>query len=196
MPLVPATLQANLLAAFNAMNNMASGGDDYMATQMATAFTTFVATGVVSTVDTGTGPGGAYAGAGAGTMAIGSCKSDLYSTFTGGGDDNAIADGIADAVDKVCAAANTVTATTTGVITTPNGPVPTTGSAKGKFAGAKAAMATALKTAFAAMKNAPSPDNTPFAAAMANAMNAYLLAGAINTTLQAPLSGAGVGKIA
>jgi hypothetical protein len=189
MPLVPATLQANLLT-------IASGGDDYMATQMATAFTTFVSTGVVSTTDTGTAPTGAYAGAGVGTMAIGSCKNDLYSTFTGGGDDNAIADGIANAVDKVCAAANTVTATTTGVITTPQGPVPTSGSTTGKFTGAKATLATALKSAFAAMKNAPSSNNTPFAAAMANALNAYLLAGAISTTLQTPLVGSGAGKIA
>lgn len=65
MPLVKATLQANLFTAFDAMNNITDdSGNTYMAEKVAKAISDYIKTGTVTSVDAGTASdSGVYAGA-------------------------------------------------------------------------------------------------------------------------------------
>jgi hypothetical protein len=51
---VPAAMQAAFLAAFTAMNDMAEGGDDYMAGEIAAAVDTYLKSAVITTQGSGT----------------------------------------------------------------------------------------------------------------------------------------------
>jgi len=199
MALVPATLQTAVSAIFNAMNNMPEGGDTYCAEQMAVALKTFILTGQVATVDSGAAPAGSYTGAGIGTMTIDSdtLADDLESTFTAGYNNNDLADHMATDIDNACKADNIVKVTSTGTVVIPGGTSPFSGQGEGKFTGAKATIASALQSCFAAMNNMTTGGNEYYAAQLAVAFNAYLIAGSISVTLKTPfVSGSGSGKIA
>jgi hypothetical protein len=200
MALIPATLQTALTAIFNAMNNMPEGGDAYCAKQMAAALKTFTLTGQVTTVDSGAAPAGSYKGAGAGTMAIDadSLAGDLESTFNAKYNNDDLADHLATDIDTACKANNTVMVTSKGTVEIPSGSTsPFSGPGEGTFAGAKTAIASNLKTCFAAMNNMATGGNEYYAAQLAIAVEAYLKAGTISVQLKQPfVSGSGNGKIA
>jgi hypothetical protein len=200
MALVPTTLETALAQVFNAMNNMTEGGDAYCAEQMAAALKTFTITGQVATVDSGAAPAGSYTGAGVGTMTIDadSLSDDLESTFNAKYNNDDLADHMATDIDTACKSDNTVKITSTGTVVIPSGGTSSfSGPGEGKFTGAKAEIASTLKTCFAAMNNMATGGNEYYASQLAAAYNAYLAAGTINVTLKPPfVSGSGKGKIA
>jgi hypothetical protein len=200
MAFEPATLQANLLAIFLAMNAMSEDGDGYCATEMADAIKTFILTGIVNTTDTGAATAGSYAGAGVGTMTIDkdSLMDDLFTTFTAGYTNDGIADHMANDIDNACKEDNTVVTVSSGTVTSSLGVTsPFSGPGKGKFSGDKSIISIALKACFTAMNGMSAGGNELYALQLATAVNSYLTGGNINVDLQAPfLSGSGKGKIA
>lgn len=200
MAMNPATLQAALLAIFNAMNSMTENGDAYCAAEMAKALKTFTLTGQVATVDAGAAPAGAYVGAGVGVMTINAnfLEADLLATFQARYNNDGLADHIAADIDNACKVDNTVATTSTGTVTTPAGATfPFSGPGQGKFAGNKSTVSAALKACFSVMNGMAAGGNEYYAAQLAAAYYAYLAAGAVNVTLMPPfVSGAGAGRIA
>jgi hypothetical protein len=200
MPLVKATLQADLYSAFNAMNDIKdNSGNKYMAEKVAKAISDFVKTGQVTSNDAGTASDtGVYAGAGTGSMEIveSTLKSKLETTFESKYENNNLATHIASDIDDVCSASNTCSTTTTGTSTIPGtSPHPASGSGKGTFTGAKATIETKLKSCFSSMNSMVTGGNMYFAQEFAVAVYNYLKNGTIAITLQAPMSGAGSGGI-
>jgi hypothetical protein len=200
MALIPTMLQTALAQVFNAMNAMPAGGDAYCAKEMAAVLKTFILTGQVTTTDSGTAPTGSYTGAGLGTLTIDadSLADDLESTFNAAYKNDDLAEHLANAIDIACKADNTVQVTSSGTVVNPaGGTAPFSGPGEGQFTGAKAAIAAALKTCFAAMNTMATGGNDYYAAQLAAVLSAYLPAGTINVTLQPPfVSGSGKGKIA
>jgi len=200
MPMVPATLQADCVRIFNAMNSMSEGGNEYMASEMAEAVRRFALTGQVATTDTGVAAAGSYAGAGVGTMAIDAdgLSDDLLATFKAEHNNDDLADNMAADIDKACSENGIVRTISAGTVTIPaGGTAPFSGPGEGGFTGTRATIATALRTCFASMNNMATGGNEFFAAQFALAVHAYLVAGAISVSLQAPfVSGSGTGRIA
>jgi hypothetical protein len=185
MPLVKTTLETKLKQIFQTMQD-GSKDDAWMAAQVSDAIKTYVLTGIVSTADTGAAPAGSYAGAGVGAMTINkdNLKSDLQSTFEAAYENNALAAHMATDSDTACKADNTVSTTSTGLVTTPVGvSSPFSGPGQGKFAGAKAAIENILKACFSAMNNMSSGGDDFLAAQFATAVDSYLKAGSLSTTL-------------
>jgi hypothetical protein len=202
MAMVVATLQADLLTAFLAMNEIMDGsGDAYCAEKMAKAIKTYILTGKTQTTDSGAAPAGSYSGSGSGTMTINETdlKSDLQKTFEAAYDDDSLAEHMATDIDNACKADSTVTETSNGIVTTPSGATSGfSGPAIGKFSGDKSKIETALKSCFSIMKNMTSTGgNELYAAQLSIAVDAYLKAGKISVQLKPPfVSGSGNGKIA
>lgn len=200
MPLVKATLQANLFIAFDAMNNITDdNGNTYMAEKVAKAISDYIKSGTVTSVDAGTASdSGVYAGAGTGTMEISesNLKSKLQTTFEAKYENNDLATHIASDIDDVCSASNTCSTTTTGTSTIPGtSPHPASGKGKGTFTGVKATIETKLKSCFASMNNMANGGNMYLATEWADAVDGYMKAGTIAITLQAPMNGSGSGVI-
>ena len=149
MAMNKATLQADLLRTFLAMNDILDGtGDRYMADNVAANIKAYILTGETSTTDAGAASAGSYSGKGMGKMTVddSSLADDLYSAFTGGYDNDGIAAHMAADIDKACSADKTVSETSTGTVTTPSGATSTfSGPAEGKFSGNKATIESALK---------------------------------------------------
>lgn len=201
MAMNKATLQADLLRTFLAMNDILDGtGDRYMADNVAANIKAYILTGETSTTDAGAASAGSYSGKGMGKMTVddSSLADDLYSAFTGGYDNDGIAAHMAADIDKACSADKTVSETSTGTVTTPSGATSTfSGPAEGKFSGNKATIESALKVCFKSMNSMTSGGNEHFAQEMASAVDAYLKAGSISVSLKSPfLSGSGQGEIA
>jgi hypothetical protein len=200
MALVVATLQADLLAAFLAMNSVVDGGNEYHAQKMAEAIKKYILAGQTSTTDSGAAPAGSYAGAGAGVMTIDDArlKSDLQTTFEAAYGDDDLADHMAADIDRACAADDTISETSSGTVTTGSGAtVPFSGPAVGKFAGTKTLISTPLKACFQSMIGMLTGGNQYYAAQFAAAVDAYMKAGTIAVQLKPPFSsGSGSGKIA
>ena len=200
MPMVPATLQADILNIFYAMNSIYQDGDVYQASEMAKAIKKYILTGVVATADVGVAPAGSYTGTGVGTMTIDAdvLANDLLATFLTRYTNNDLADHMATDIDNACAEAGTVKTTSNGTAVIPSGGTASfSGPGEGKFAGNKSTIATALKTCFSTMNTMSQGGNEYYAAQFAAAIHSYLTAGTINVILK-PLfaSGTGVGKIA
>lgn len=202
MAMVVSTLQADLLAAFLAMNNIMDGtGDAYQAEKMAAAIKKYILTGKTATADTGAAPAGTYTGNGTGTMTIdnGKLKSDLQATFEAKYNDDDLASHMATDIDTACKAADTVKETSSGTVVTPSGSSSSfSGPAIGKFSGTKSSIETKLKACFTTMRGMMSGGgNEYYAAELAAAVDAYLKAGTISVELKSPFtSGSGSGKIA
>jgi hypothetical protein len=200
MALIPSALQTNFIAVFTAMNDIAEGGDDYCAAEMASSIKTYILAGQTLTVDSGAAPAGSYAGAGVGVMTINDSqlKDDLLATFKAWYGDGDLADHIAADIDNACKADNTVHGTSSGIVTTGSGvTIPFSGPAVGKFTGTKTLISAPLKACFQSMAEMPSGGNQLYAAQLAAAIDAYLKAGTISVQLKPPfVSGSGSGKIA
>ena len=173
--------------------------DEWMAAQTAAAIKAFILAGQVVTVDVGAAPTGVYTGAGIGTMIIdvGGLKDSFQKTFEAGYDCNDLASAIAQDIDTACSADNIVTIISTGAATTPVGaPVPFSGPGAGSFTGAKVSIEKTLKACFAVMNGMAAGGDAFFAAQLALAVFAYLQAGVISVTLNAPfVSGTGIGGL-
>jgi hypothetical protein len=202
MAMIVATLQADFLAEFLAMNNMMTGGGDaYCAEKIAKAIKNYILTGITNTTDSGAAPAGPYAGAGVGTMTIAdsALKSDLQSTFEAKYSDDDLAAHMATDIDNACKANNTVSETSTGQVTPPSSsPIPFSGPATGKFTGDKSKIENPLKACFSSMTGMMSGGgNELYAQQFAIAVDAYLKDGTISVQLKVPpfVSGSGSGKI-
>jgi hypothetical protein len=200
MALVVASLQADLLAAFLAMNSIENGGNKYHAEKMAAAIKKYILAGQTSTTDSGAAPAGSYAGAGVGVMTIDDAQleSDLQATFEAAYGDDELADHMAADIDNACKADDTVAETSSGTVTTGSGAtVPFSGPAIGKFSGSKSLISTPLKACFQAMIGMLEGGNQYYAAQLAAAVDTYMKAGTIAVQLKPPFSsGSGSGKIA
>jgi len=200
MALVSATLQADLIIAYLAMNSIVEGGREYEAEKVAKAIKKFILTGQTSTTDTGAAPAGAYAGAGVGVMTIddSQLEEDLLATFNAGYGDDDLADHIATDIDNACKADDTVKETSSGTVTTPAGATSSfSGPAIGKFVGTKSLISTPLKACYKSMKGMLAGGNELYAQIFSAAVDDYLKKGTITVQLKSPfLSGAGGGKIA
>ncbi len=198
MALVKAALETKLTAIFAAMRSSVKT-DAWMAEQIASEIKNYILTGLVSTVDTGATPAGSYAGKGTGTMTIdnASLGSDLTGTFEAKYSNDDLAAQMAADIHAACTASDTVITATAGAVTTPVGASsPFSGTGKGTYTGNKTAIETTLKACFTAMNNMTEGGDDFFAAQLAAAVDTYLKAGAVNVTLQDPLTGSGMGKIA
>jgi len=190
MPLVPATLEKDVLAIFVAMDDILDEtGEDYQAEKMAKAVKKYILTGVTSTSDSGSISGNSYSGTGTGIMTIDadSLEADLAKTFKKRSDNPTLAANMATDIDKACSAANTVTETSVG-----NG----SGPAIGKFSGDKTKISVPLAACFEAMNGMRTGGgNEYYAKQFSLGVHAYLTAGTITVQLKSPLSGSGSGKI-
>ena len=204
MPLVATVWQAQLSAAMEAMYSMTAGGDDYLGTQIASTFASYLAMGIVSSTDMAPAvPGGtSYVGAGVGTMVIvpATLAASLNAHFKAcNGDDDGLATNIAADIDTACSSA-TITITSTGVAmstASPPVPFPFAGSGSGFFKGVKSLIEMQLKAIFKSMGSAPEQSNMRFAQALATSVTSYLTAGMITVTLSPPfVGGTGSGVIA
>jgi hypothetical protein len=199
--MVVATLQADLLTAFLAMNSMMDGtGDAYCAEKMALAIKTYILTGQTSTTDAGAAPAGTYTGNGTGTMAIdnGQLKTDLQAAFEAKYSDDDLAAHMAADIDNACKADDTVQELSSGTVVTPAGVSSNfSGPAIGKFSGNKSKIETPLKACFNTMRGMlTGGGNELYAAQLAIAVDAYLKDGDIAVELKPPFSsGSGSGKI-
>jgi len=200
MALIVATLQADILSTFLAMDSIVEGGDEYQAKELAKAIKKYILTGQTSTTDTGAAPAGSYSGASIGTMTIDNTQleNDLLNTFNAKYGDDDLADHIAMDIDNACKAKDTVQATSTGTVTTPSGATSNfSGPAVGNFTGTKTLISTPLKECFSSMINMLNGGNQLYAQVLASAIDSYLKAGTISVQLKSPfLSGSGSGKIA
>jgi hypothetical protein len=200
MALVVATLQADFLTAFLAMNSIENGGNEYKAEKVSRAIKKYILAGQTSTSDSGSAPAGSYAGAGIGVMTIDDAqlKSDLLTTFEAAYGDDELAEHMATDIDNACKTDDTVEETSTGKVTTGSGvQVDFSGPAIGKFSGNKSLISTPLKTCFQAMIGMLVGGNQYYAAQFAAAVDAYMKAGTISVQLKPPFSsGSGSGKIA
>jgi hypothetical protein len=199
MALVAATLQADLLIAFIAMNSIEEGGNEYKAEKMAQAIKKYIKAGQTSTTDSGEAPAGSYSGAGTGVMTIDDAqlKTDLQATFEAAYGDDDLADHMATDIDNACAADGKVQEISSGTVTTGSGAtVPFSGPAIGKFAGDKSLISTPLKACFQSMIGMIEGGNQYYAAQLAAAIDAYMKAGTISVELEPPFSsGSGSGEI-
>lgn len=199
MALVVATLQADLLTSFLAMNDIVEGGNEYHAEKMAKAIKKYILAGQTSTSDSGAAPAGSYAGAGIGVMTIddGQLKADLQATFEAAYGDDELAEHMATDIDNACKVGDTVAETSTGTVTTGSGAtVPFSGPAVGKFSGNKSLISTPLKACFQTMIGMQEGGNQYYAAQLAAAVDAYMKAGTISIQLKPPfVSGSGSGSI-
>jgi len=197
MALAKGALESALKGIFAAMVE-GKKTDAWLAGQMASAIKTYILAGQVTTADAGAGPGGSYTGAGTGTMTIDSSalESALSAAFEECKDNGSLAEQMASGIDAACSASGTVATSSTGTLATAGGASPFAGTGKGAFSGAKALISAALAACFAAMDKMTAGGDDYLAAQIAQAVDAYLKAGAVSVTLQAPLSGAGTGVIA
>lgn len=198
--LVPLTFYASVYSIFQTMLSMTEDGDDYFAMQFAAALGTYIASGVVSTTDTGVAAGGSYTGAGTGSMAVNvpSLESALKTTFnTMYDDDNLLADNMAADIHSACSASNTVSTTSTGIAISGNTSTPTSGTVHGYFTGSKDIVASALKTVFHSMTDMTTGGDALLASKLTECITAYLTAGTITTGLTSTpfISGSGGGKL-
>jgi hypothetical protein len=185
MALIKSVLETKLQSVFASMRD-GSKTDVWMASRIAEEIKAYILTGQVSTIDAGTAPAGAYAGAGTGAMTInnGSLGSVLKTTFEAAYSNDDLAAHIAADIHAACTANDTVSTGTTGMVTTAAGvSSPFAGTDKGKFAGVKAIIETTLKACFTAMNTMAQGGDDYFAAQLATAVDAHLKAGSVNVTL-------------
>lgn len=199
MALNSKTLQNDLFNIFEAMNTVESDGDDYLATNCAKAIATYVSNGNVITADTGTGSvGGAYVGVGNGTMSINTemLRVLLLTSFKSKSPNPILALNISMNIDSACKVPNIIKTDTVGASTiAPSPPYPDKGKALGNFIGVPTLISTKLTSCFSQMDGMEKDGNLFLSQEWASAIDIYFKSAVINTTLQFPMSGVGVGKI-
>lgn len=197
MALVSATLQADILATFLAMNDIVEGGDEYQAEKVSKAIKNYILAGKTTTSDSGATPAGSYSGASEGVMTIDASQleEDLLNTFNAKYGNDDLADHIATDIDNACSEADTVKATSKGTVSSTGSSF--SGPAIGKFTGDKTLISTPLKTCFSSMTGMLTGGNDLYAQVLATAVDAYMRAGTISVQLKSPfVSGSGSGTIA
>jgi hypothetical protein len=137
-----------LQTCFTAMSDMPSGGDDFFAAQLATA--------LVSTGPTFTPIGGVIV-----TVVV--LPAPFSALFASQPDDDALADGLADAIDTAFSAAICVRAD----------------GNPGAFHGAKASMSSALKSCFSDMADMDSGGDDEFADKFGQCVQDYVTQGSV-----------------
>ena len=211
MALIDSTLQTAIMTVFNSMNGMTSGGDRYMAKNLALAIKNFILTATATSTDAGTVSGtSVYVGSGSGVPGCFSIdntvlEDDFYSTFTAENvTDTDIANGIADSINSACSESNIISMSTSGTLTPPPPATPIspyTGTGKGTFSGDKTIISNkflgilGVKGTFQKMKEMTSGGDALFAADFASAVGDYLRGGVVNVTLDSPITGSGVGSV-
>lgn len=201
MALVSATLNAQLLSAFNSMNSMTEGGDVYLATQIGIALVSFVSSGQVTSMpmtDVGTLAPRAYTGTSTGTMTIQSPASQLQALFLSKATNDALADGIANIINSTCTA-GIINVNTVGTLAPlpPSfpSPEPSSGIGIGTFSSSPNLISSPLKALFNSMNSMIQGGNEMFAQTLSNAINSYMISGTIAITLTTPIVGTGNGTI-
>lgn len=193
MPLVPSTLITQLLSVFNSMTD---GNEDTFPNGVSQAIATYASTGLVSTVDAGAVPAGAFVGSGSGTLTFSpsSCQQIIKSAcvamenMQSGGNDF-LAEQIGAGV-KAMSDAGKVSTTVVGVATSPSGtPSPLSGTASGTITCQSSPLVQSLKSAFSTMNNMASGGNVYLASQMATAVDTYLKSGVVATQGKGALSG-------
>lgn len=202
MAFVPSTLEAQLLSVFKSMTD---GNEDTFPDGISNAVVSFVATGQVTTVDSGGVSAGAFTGSGSGSISATAteCAGIIKTAClemknkTAGGDDY-----LAEQIGKgIKAMANNakVTTTVTGVATAGTTTTPLSGSAKGTIKCSETALITGLKSCFKKMyTNRETIDgNAELAKELASQVNSFWTSGVVSTQGQGSLSGAtGSGTVA
>lgn len=200
MALNSKTLQMDFYNIFEAMNNIHSNGDEYLASNCAKAIATYVSNGTVITTDVGTGSvtGSTYTGVGQGTMTINSemLKNLLLTTFKLKSVNPILAFNIAMNIDSVCKVPNIIKTDTVGSsVIPPSSPYVDKGKGLGNFTSVSTLISTRLTSCFSQMNNMKKNGNLYLSQEWANAIDTYFKSAVINVTLQSPMIGNGVGKI-
>lgn len=190
MAFVTETLQ---LALYSVFNSMKDGNVTTFSNGISNAIVTFVSTGSVITVDSGTVTSGTFAGSGNGTLSVTatSCASiiksacDTMKDMSSGGD--YLAQKLGEGVKKMTEE-GTVTTTVTGVLTPPPPATPVSpygGRASGSISCSEISLVTALKELFKEMYNKKDDKtydgNLEFAKKLATEINSFWTSGTIST---------------
>jgi hypothetical protein len=185
---------------YDIFKSMQEGGKDneYMGKEIGKEIAAYIDKGSVTTTDTGEMK---YVGAGTGTMKIsgGDLGDLLTKTFEDCEYNEDLATNIANDIDTECPKSDTVTTATVGVFFPPGAetPVPAAGTGKGAFSSVKMIIQGILIAAFEKMQDLESGGDEVFAAQIAAATHAYMMAGKIQTDIMGPFTtGSGNGKIA
>ena len=209
MALVDSTLETALISIFASMGSMTSGGDAYLAKNMALAIKSYILTATVSTTDAGTvGGTSVYAGSGTGLPGCfvidnTALETNLLNCFTAENVTDAdIGNGIADSIDSACSQQNIISTSTNGTLTPPSGtPGPYSGTGKGTFTGLKTTISQkllglgAIKGTFEKMNEMTSGGDALFAKDLAGAIGDYLRNGSVTVVLDSPITGGGTGGV-
>jgi hypothetical protein len=212
MPLVMATLQSQLQALFESMQD--GSKDDYdMADELSSIVKDFMESGTIVTTDLNsvpiTSPGpyiaGMFVGGGQGSLSVqdGPCASLIKvacDTMRAQHlDDNYLADKITEGIDLM-RSAGIVTCNITGVVTIPGSPpivIPNVpGTTTGTITCVPTPLAAGLKACFLTMRNMTTGGDAYFATQLATLINSYMLANTVATvvdvaSLLTPVIGAG-----
>lgn len=197
-----------LNAVFTAMNTESNATNNFAANGIFDALKGFISSGVITTVDTGTVGGGSYSGTGTGAMNLDgtNLKNDLKNLFDSMesddyGEDRELQFSIdfATALKSALTQENIISFVTAGTITVSGVESPYSGTGKGSFVDTGfAALQGGLYACFNAMKTQTGSSDNPndyFAAQLSNLLLSYLTSGVINSVLDSPLTGAGIGGI-
>lgn len=193
MSLNMSALKENLVQAFQSMKD---GDDAAFAKKVSEAVANHIKTGNITTVDAGTVPVGAFAGAGTGTMTVdasilegvlrAACQS--MATMSAGG--NAVlAAQLAAGMDAMTNAGLIKTMITGATVTPAGVSVPLSGSGKGKFTGVSAPIIAAVNGACSAMETISEGGDSVLAETIAASITAYLQSGIITVQGLPPLAG-------
>lgn len=203
MPLVPATLQADLLNVFNSMND---GDNSKFSKGIAKAIKTFAMTAMVTTTDVGTVAQGAFTGAGTGTVKAddSDCASIIQDAcdamMDGSKDDDYLAVELAKAIQKLADGIEINTTINGTIITTSSPPVPVpvvAAQGKGTIKCQSKPLESALKSCFKSMSSMTEGGNELFAQTFATSVQAFFVAGIVSTDGQGNIAGSkGTGTIA
>jgi hypothetical protein len=206
MALVTANLMSDLLSAFNRMYETYEAGERIFADEVAKACDNFAESGLINTIDAGPVSGGVFSGAGKGSLACEDvpCADEIFAAcnamYDMAGDgfdgDSYLAQKLAEAIDNMILA-GVITCDVAGMVNPPSGSsFPRSGTSKGTFTCVPHPLQAAFLSAFYAMRDMKEDGDRYLAQQMANAVNAYLLAGVANTQGTGNLAGSvGVGKM-
>ena len=185
MSLTQSKLKKDLLAAFNSMTD---GDDNVFSKKVSKAVAEYVQAGLVSTVDAGSIPAGAFTGKGTGSISVQSsiCENILIAACKTmanmpSGGDAYLATQMASGIHAMISAGEIKTAVT-GTAVTPSGvSSPMAGQAKGVMIGVPATIQAGLIATFSTMATMTERGDDYFATQAAAVITAYLKAAIITT---------------
>lgn len=185
MSLIQSKLKNDLLTAFNSMTD---GDDNVFAEKVSKAVAEYAQAGLVSTIDAGAIPAGAFTGKGTGSISVQSsiCENILIAAckamanMTAGGD-TYLATQMASGIHAMISAGEIKTVVT-GTVVTPSGvSLPMAGQAKGVMIGVPATIQAGLIATFSTMATMTEGGDDYFATQAAAVITAYLKAAIITT---------------